>query len=148
MASAEVPARTLFGVTRVVITCDADSSLTGAEAAAVCAQLVKKAQGVTSLPVVALARADVAPSDPQQGEQLVLHVALSTDLAKSDRGTLSMTVTPSRNELGFNKGTPIKSEAQLARIQNGLVVQGPVQAFAEILRSAPAKLRRPIRLES
>jgi len=144
---AEIPAPTLFGVQRVVIACEADSSLTSADANAICAQLVKKAQTVTTLPVREASDADLHPSHPQQEEQLVLHVRLSAEKAKSGRGTLSVTVTPSRNYLKLNQGKPIKSQAQLARLGGGLVVQGPIDAFARILGSAPAKLHRPIKSE-
>lgn len=133
-----------MGVERVVIACDADSSLTAADARAICAQLVKKAQSATRLPVIAASAAAI-PQLPGQSEQLVLHVALSADGAQSDRGTLAMTVTPSRNYLKLNQGAPIKSEAQLARLANELVVQGPVPAFAKILGAAPPKLHRPIK---
>lgn len=142
---ASVPAPGLSGVQRVVITCDADSSLTDVEVRAICAQLVKKAQSVTSLPVVAATPVNLPPSDLQKGDQLVLHVALSTDEPKSDRAKLVLTVTPSRNYLKLNEGAPIKSEAQLARLQDKLIVQGPVGAFAQILGGAPPKLHRPIK---
>jgi hypothetical protein len=142
---AEIPAPTLFGVERVVIACDADSSLTDFETREICAQLVKKAQAATSLPVIRATAADLHPSDVKQGEQLVLHLALSADKLKDDRGTLRVTVTPSRNYLKFNEGAPMRSEAQLARLQNKWVVQGPVDAFGKILGSAPPKLRRPIK---
>jgi len=142
---AETPARTLFGVQRVVVACDADSTLTVSEARAICAQLVKKAQTVTSLPVALASAADLHPSEPRPDDQLVLHVALSADRAKSDRGTLSVIVTPSRNYLKFDQGKPVKSQVQLARLDDSLVVQGPVDAFAKILGSAPPKLRRPIK---
>jgi hypothetical protein len=141
---AETPAPTLAGVERVVIACDADSSLTAAEAQTICTQLVKKAQTVTRLPVIAASPAAI-PQLPGQSEQLVLHVALSADGAKSDRGTLAMTVTPSRNYLRLNQGAPVKSEAQLARLADKLVVQGPVAAFAQILGAAPSQLHRPIK---
>ena len=142
---AEIPAPTLVGVQRVVIACEADSSLTSTDANTICAQLVNKAQSVTSLPVRAAVGADLHPSGAPQDEQLVLHVLLSTDKAKSDRGTLSVTVTPSRNYLKFNEGKPIKSQAQLARLEGVPVVQGPVDAFAKILGSASPKLHRPIK---
>ena len=144
-AMASVPSPQMAGVQRVVITCDADSSLTGAEASEVCAQLVKKAQSATRLPVLGFAADKVADSVPNQGDQLVLHIALSATIAKSDRGTIAMTVTPSRNYLGLNAGAPIKSEAQLARLNNKLVVQGPVRAFAQILGAFPPELHRPIK---
>ena len=144
---AETPAPTLAGVERVVIACDADSTLTASETRTICAQLVKKAQTVTKLPVISVAAATI-PQLPGQSEQLVLHVALSADKLQAGRGTLAMTVTPSRNYLNFNRGAPIQSEAQLARIQNKLVVQGPVKAFAEILGAAPPKLQRPIKSDS
>ncbi len=143
-AMAATPAPTLFGVQRVVVACDADSTLTAPEARAICAQLAKKAQTVTRLPVIAASAAAI-PQLPGKNDQLVLHVALSADGAKSDRGTLAMTVTPSRNYLKLNQGAPIKSEAQLARLDDKLVVQGPVQAFAQILGTEPAKLHRPIK---
>lgn len=143
-AMSETPPLALAGVERVVVACDADSSLTSAEARAICAQLVKKAQTATPLPVIAASAAAI-PQLPGQGEQLVLHVALSADGAKADRGTLTMTVTASRNYLKLNQGAPIKSEAQLARLANELVVQGPVPAFAQILGAAPPKLHRPIK---
>ena len=137
-----------MGVQRVVIACDTDSSLSAAEGRAICAQLVKKAKVVTSLPVAAATAANLDPTNlVAQGDQLVLHVALSASKPKSDRGTLAMTVTPSRNHLKLNEGKPIKSEAQLARIQDKLVVQGPVDAFTKILGAVPAKLKRPIRSE-
>ena len=78
----------------------------------------------------------------------MLHVALTADQPKSDRGTLAMTITPSRNYLNFNRGASIHSEAQLARIQDELVVQGPVKAFAKILGAAPPKLQRPVKSDS
>jgi hypothetical protein len=142
---AEIPARTLFGVKRVVVTCDADSSLTKSEARAICAQLVKKAQTATRLPVAAASAADLRPSKVSSDDQLVLHVQLSTDKPKSDRSTLSVTVTSSRNYLKFDEGKPIRSQAQLARLQDRLVVQGPIDAFGKILGSAPPELRRPIK---
>ena len=142
---AEIPAPTLFGVQRVVISCDADSSLTRADANAICAQLVKKAQTVTTLPVQKASDADLHPSDRRQADQLVLHVLLSADKPKSDRSTLSVTVTPSRDYLKLNEGKPVKSQAQLARLDGGLIVQGPIDAFARILGSVPPKLHRPIK---
>jgi hypothetical protein len=141
---AETPAPTLFGAQRVVVACDADSTLTPSEARAICAQLVKKAQTVTRLPVISASAAAI-PQLPGQDDQLVLHVALSANKLQSDRGTLAMTITPSRNYLNFNRGASIHSEAQLARIQDELVVQGPVKAFAKILGAAPPKLQRPVK---
>lgn len=141
---AEIPARHLSGVERVVIACDANSTLTASDSHAICAQLVKKAQAVTRLPVIAASTAAI-PQLPGQGDQLVLHVTLSADFATSDRGTLAITVTPSRNYLKLEQGTPMKSEAQLARLANELVVQGPVSAFAKILGAAPPALHRPIK---
>ena len=141
---AETPAPALAGVERVVVACDTDSSLSSAEARAICSQLVKKAQTVTSLPVIAASSAAI-PQLPGQSDQLVLHVELSADGATTDRRTLAITVTPSRNYLRFNQGAPLKSEAQLARLANELVVQGPVPAFAKILGAAPPKLHRPIK---
>jgi len=143
---ATTPSRTLLGVERVVIVCAPDSSLTGAEVQQICAQLVKKAQSVTSLPVVAASATELAAKPG--GDRLVLHVALAAGKMTSDRGSLALTVTPYRNDIGFDRGTPVKSEAQLARLAGGLVVQGPVKAFANILGSAPAKLSRPIRSDS
>lgn len=144
---ASLPSKMLFGgVERVVITCQPDSTLTGAEAQAICAQLVKKAQNSTRLPVSAAKAADL--HEVPSGEQIVLHVALSTGGLQADRGTLAMTITPSRNLLNFDKGAPIKSEAQLARIQGQLVVQGPVTAFDKILGAMPPKLSRPERSDS
>lgn len=142
-AMAEIPSPTLIGVQRVVIACDADSTLTSAETRDICAQLVKKAQTVTRLPVVAATSADLHPSGSTPG-QLVLQIALSTDKPKADRGTLVMTITPSRDYPNFNKRKPITAKAQLARLQNKLIVQGPVDAFGTILGSAPPKLHRPI----
>lgn len=147
MPIAPAPARSMNGVERVVIACDSDSSLDGAETATICAQLVKKAQAVTRLPVISIAPAKVASSVSRHHDQLVLHVALSAKLHR-DRGTLALTVTMSRNYLNLDAGPPIKSEAQLATIAGKLVVQGPVRAFAQILAAAPPELHRPERSDS
>lgn len=139
-----IPARTLSGVQRVLITCKADSSLAMGDARAICAQLVKKAQVVTSLPVAVASAKDLSNVAAGQGDRLLLQVALSAT-SDGDRGALAITVTPSRNHLRFKEGPPVKSEAQLARFDNKWVVQGPVDAFAKILGSVPPKLHRPIK---
>ena len=143
-----LPTRGLLGVERVVVVCDADSSLTSAEARAICDQLVQRAQKATELPVIGAAQSDLESSNVRQGDQLVLHVALSAKALADGRGTLAMTVTPSRNELKLNQGAPVHSEAQLARIQGRPVVQGPIDAFNKLLGSGPRDLRKPIRSDN
>jgi hypothetical protein len=144
-AMAEIPSKTLMGVSQAVITCEADSTLTAEEAQAICKQLVAKAQSVTRLPVKAMSASQLADGSAPGGERLVLHVKMSAGSLQSDRGTLALLVTPSRDYLHFNQGTPVKSEAQLARLDGKLVVQGPVPAFSQILGAAPATLHKPIR---
>jgi hypothetical protein len=145
---AEIPSRALLGVQRVVISCDADPTLNAADTRAICEQLVKKAQSVTRLPVFAATDKKLQPLGRGDGDQLVLQIALSATGMKSDRGSLSLTVTPSRGQAGLDKGAPLASQAQLARIEDKLVVQGPVDAFTKILGGAPAELKRPIKSDS
>lgn len=139
----------MLGVERVTIACTADSSLTAAEVQAVCAQLVKKAQSTTALPVAVATAADLEPANfTLPSERLLLSVALSARDVGDQRRALSINVTSGRRAGDIRRNQPVKSEAQLNRIGGQLVIQGPVDAFAKLLGSKPLKLHRPIRSDS
>ncbi|HEY8592593.1 MAG TPA: hypothetical protein VIL42_06980 [Sphingomicrobium sp.] len=143
---ASIPSKTLMGVERVVIACTPDGSLSASEAQAICGQLVKKAQAVTSLPVGPASAADLEPAAMAlPNETLLLRVALSASPRGDGYRKLSLAVTPARSIKDMKASAPIKSEAQITRVQDKLVVQGPVNAFSRILGAVPAKLHKPIR---
>ena len=43
---------------------------------------------------------------------------------------------------------PLRSEATLVKVQQDWIVQGPIDAFAKLLGSAPPVLHRPIQSDS
>src|SRR5690348_5966751 len=143
------PSPALIGVQRVVVDCAADSTLSNAERRAVCAQLVKKAARVTSLPVSVAAAADLdATNLARQSEQLLVRVAVSAKPAAQGRKLLTIAVTPVRPGRNVGKLGPLRSEGTLVNVQQDWIVQGPIDAFAKLLDSAPPVLHRPIQSDS
>lgn len=144
-AMAEVPAPTLIGVQRILVACDIDSALSETQRQAICEQLVKKAQRVTSLPVSLAAPNDMVSGDLERlSEQLLLRVKVSAASIDRARKNLTMTVTPVRLAMPQGAMNATKSTATLVRVQDDWVVQGNVGAFAKILGGGPPKLHTPI----
>lgn len=142
---AETPSPALIGVQRVVIACNADSTLSEAERRALCEQLVKKAGTVTDLPVRLASAADLDPTNlVGQAEQLLLRVTATGVRVVPGRKTVALTVAPVRAAVNMAPLAPIKSSVSLLKVQDDWVVQGPVDAFTKLLGSGPRKLRKPV----
>ena len=147
-AMAEIPSPTLIGVQRVVIACDAATGLSQSEHAALCEQLVKKAEILTELPV---SRASVANLDGanlrHQAEQLVLRVTASAKPVDARRKSVTLTVTPDRPAVSGPRAT-LTSSVSLVKVQDDWLLQGPVDAFNKLLGSGPHRLHRPVRSDT
>ena len=145
-AMATTPSPILFGVKRVVISCEASSSLSDAERRALCNQLVKKAGAITSLPV-ALATSDdtdlIRGDRARQKTQLLLRVSAESRDVESGRKSLSLEVIAVK-QVGGPLAPPLKSTASFVRVQDQWVLQGPIDAFVTLLRGAPPKLHKPL----
>ena len=147
-AMAEIPSPTLIGVQRVVIACDAATGLSQSEHAALCEQLVKKAEILTELPVSRAAAADLHRTDlTHQAEQLVLRVTASAKAMDARRKSVNLTVTPDRPAVSGPRAA-LTSSVLLVKVQDDWVLQGPVDAFTELLGSGPHRLHRPVRSDT
>ncbi len=146
---ASVPAPGLIGVQRVVVACEFDSSLSEVERRTLCRQLVKKAQTVTRLPVAAATAADSNPLNlAQLSKQLMLRVKVSGTPVGQRRKALKLTVTPVRLARPQGQMGSLTSTASLVKVADDWLVQGPVDAFATLLRGAPRGLSRPVRSDT
>lgn len=147
-AMAEIPSPTLIGVQRVVIACDAATGLSQSEHAALCEQLVKKADVLTELPVSRASAADLHRTDlTHQAEQLVLRVTASAKAMDARRKSVNLTVTPDRPAVSGPRAA-LTSSVLLVKVQDDWVLQGPVDAFTELLGSGPHRLHRPVRSDT
>jgi hypothetical protein len=149
-AVAESPSPALIGVQRVVVECQFDSSLSADERSTLCEQLVRKAQRLTSLPVMVASKNDViSPDLARLSEQLLLQVRVSAARVDQGRKTLSMTVTPVRLARPQGKMDALISSASLIKVQDDWVVQGPIDSFQKLLGSTgPRRLHKPIRSDN
>lgn len=140
---AEVPAPTLIGVEGVVVTCDFDSRLTADQRRTLCAQLVRKAQAATSLPVRATTSGSAA-NLADLAKQLLLQIIVKATPVGNDRLDLQLAVTPVR--LGVKQGQVggLQSTVTLVRAGKEWAVQGHVDAFQKLLGGAPRRLHGPI----
>lgn len=145
-AVGSTPAPSLFGVERVVIACEADASVTASERAAICAQLVKKAQAVTALPVRVATDADldgVSGDIRRQSNQLLLKISAHAEPVEQGRKQLALTIQPLRLARGGMTFEPLQSTATLLKVRNDWVVQGPISAFQTLLAGPASGLRAP-----
>jgi hypothetical protein len=147
---AETPSPILFGVDQVVIACESDSSLSDSERKALCEQLVKKAQSVTELPVRLATETDTSAlggDRAKKSKQLLLRVSGKGRAIDHGRKDVDLSVTPVRLKGGAIT-PPLKSTVSFVKVQNDWLVQGPIDAFTKLLRSAPRKPRKPLHSDS
>ena len=146
---AEIPAPTLIGVQRVVVSCETVSGLTSAERGAFCADLVKKAAALTALPVSLASAEDLKRADlARQAQQLVLRVDASATPVDQGRKTVAVSVTPVRTAVRMAPVAPIKSSVSFVKIDRNWMIQGPIEGFIKILGSGPRRLHSPIRADN
>lgn len=142
---AETPSPALAGVERVVIACDADSSLSEAQKRALCEQLVEKASAVTDLPVAFATASDLDATElNRQASQLLLRIRASGTAVERGRKNVALTITPVRAAVNIAPLPAAKSSVTLVKVQDKWIAQGPVKVFNELLRSGPRKPRAPI----
>jgi hypothetical protein len=146
VAVAETPSPVLFGVDRVAIACETDSTLTAGQRRSLCEQLAKKAQALTDLPVTIATTGDTQPISGdrlKQRSQLLLRVsAKGRDIARG-RKALTLDVTPVRS-VGGPVAAPLRSTASFVQVRDAWILQGPVDAFTKLLGPTSRKLRKPI----
>jgi hypothetical protein len=144
---AEIPAPTLIGVKRVIVSCET-AGLTSDERQAFCAQLVKKAATLTALPVSLAAPKDLDRTDlARLSEQLLLRVEASATSADHERKTIALTVAPVRTAVRMAPVPPIKSSVSFVKIGRAWMIQGPIDGFIKLLGSGPHRLHQPIRAD-
>ncbi len=145
-AAAETPAPTLVGVQRVLVACDIDDSLSHDERSSLCAQLVRKAQAATRLPVKAATAADIKSRDLRRlGQQLLLRVEVAGTPIDGGRKVLKLKIVPVRMARPQGTMGALEATASLVKVQDDWVVQGHIDAFDKLLGGAPRELQRPIR---
>ena len=145
-AVAETPAPTLIGVQRVLVACDIDDSLSHDERNSLCAQLVRKAQAATRLPVKAATAEDIKSRDLRRlGQQLLLRVEVAGTPISGGRKALKLKIVPVRMARPQGEMGPLDATASLVKVQDDWVVQGHIDAFDKLLGGAPRELQRPIR---
>lgn len=133
---AETPAPTLIGAERIVVSCEFDRGVSEAQRRGLCEQLAKKAKRYTSLPVQLATPADLRVSTNlrAQANQLLLRVTGTTRDAAHGRKILELEVAPVRVARPTGPLASFKSSVSLVEVQGRWVVQGPVDAFAKLLR--------------
>ena len=148
-AIAETPSPMLLGTKRVVLSCDFDETISATEAASLCAQLVKKAQRYTDLPVKLATSADLSasPNLRQKADQLLLRVKARASDAPQGRKTLSLEVTPVRLARPMGAMPAIKSSLSMAQVRGDWVLQGPVDAFNQLL-GGTQRMKKPLSVDS
>ena len=143
---AETPAPTLIGVQRVVVVCDIDDSLSPDERSSLCAQLVRKAQAATRLPVSAATGAETKSRDLRRlAQQLLLRVEVAGSPINGTRKVLKLKIVPVRMARPQGTMGALEATASLVKVQDDWVVQGHIDAFDKLLGGAPRELQRPIR---
>lgn len=146
---ATIPSPALIGVNRVVVVCELQAGLTDIDRRKICDELVGRVRQATDLPVSLAPSADIDPlGSAETKNQLFLRIDAHARPVDAGRQTLKLKVTPVRPARPTGQMAPLTSSVSLVRVQDDWVIQGPIDAFHQILGSTRARtLRAPITSE-